>query len=51
MLKEDLTCTAAELIFGTTLRLPGEYFVSHDDKKLNSTKKKSRNNFTSGTKY
>ena len=27
-LKEDLHCTAAELVYGTTLQLPGEYF--HD---------------------
>ena len=25
-LKEDLHCTIAELVYGTTLRLPGEYF-------------------------
>ena len=25
-LKEDLHCTTAELVYGTTLRLPGEYF-------------------------
>ena len=25
-LKEDLHCTAAELVYGTTLRIPGEYF-------------------------
>ena len=25
-LKEDLHCTAAELVYGTTLRLPGEFF-------------------------
>ena len=25
-LKEDLQCTAAELVYGTTLRLPGEFF-------------------------
>ena len=27
-LKEDLHCTAAELVYGTTLRLPGEFFSS-----------------------
>ena len=27
-LKEDLHCTAAELVYGTTLRLPGEFFNS-----------------------
>lgn len=26
-LKEDIGCTAAELVFGTTLRLPGSYFT------------------------
>ena len=25
-LKEDLNCTAAELVYDTTLRLPGKYF-------------------------
>ena len=25
-LKADIGCTAAELVFGTTLRLPGSYF-------------------------
>ena len=25
-LKEDLHCTTAELVYGTTLRLPGEFF-------------------------
>ena len=28
MLKEDLQCSAAELVYGTTLRLPGEFFDS-----------------------
>ena len=27
-LKEDLRCTTAEMVYGTTLRLPGELFVS-----------------------
>ena len=27
-IKEDLSCTAAELLYGTTLRLPGEFFSS-----------------------
>ena len=27
-LKDDLQCTAAELVYGTTLRLPGEFFNS-----------------------
>ena len=29
-LKEDLKCTAAELVYGTSLRLPGEFFVPQD---------------------
>ncbi len=29
--KEDLHCTAAELVYGTTLRLPGEFFTSSHD--------------------
>ena len=29
-LKEDLHCTVAELVYGTTLRLPGEFFNSTD---------------------
>ncbi len=29
-LKEDLKCTAAKLVYGTSLRLPGEFFVSHN---------------------
>ncbi len=28
-LKEDISCTAAELVYGTSLRLPGEYVVPH----------------------
>ena len=27
-LKEDIHCSAAELVYGTTLRLPGEFFNS-----------------------
>ena len=27
--KEDLHCTAAELVYGTTLRLPAEFFASN----------------------
>ena len=27
-IKQDLKCTAAELVYGTTLRLPGEFFTS-----------------------
>ena len=33
-LKEDLKCTAAELVYGTTLCLPGEFF---DDSKAEAT--------------
>ena len=29
--KEDLNCTAAELVYGTTLRLPGEFFTAVPD--------------------
>ena len=29
-LKEDLKCTAAELVYGASLRLPGEFFVPHN---------------------
>ena len=28
--KQDLNCSAAEMVFGEALRLPGEYFVSAD---------------------
>ena len=27
-IKQDLKCTAAELVYGTALRLPGEFFTS-----------------------
>ena len=30
-LKEDIACTAAELVYGTSLRLPGEFFTASDD--------------------
>ena len=33
-LKQDLQCTAAELVYGTTLRLPGEYFHQHTNATL-----------------
>ena len=29
-IKDDLHCTTAELVYGTGLRLPGEFFTSHD---------------------
>lgn len=29
-LKEDIDTSAAELVYGTTLRLPGEYFSAED---------------------
>ncbi|GFT54947.1 integrase catalytic domain-containing protein [Trichonephila clavipes] len=40
-LKEDILCTPAELVFGTTIRLPGEMFDSSkpDDDVLNSVSK------------
>ena len=28
--KEDLLCTTAELVYDTSLHLPGEFFTSHD---------------------
>ena len=28
--KNDLHCSVAEMVFGETLRLPGEFFVSSD---------------------
>ena len=31
-LKEDIHCTTAELVYGTTLRLPGEYFNDNPTK-------------------
>ena len=34
-LKEDLHCTAAELVYGTTLRLPAELFASNTNDHLN----------------
>ncbi len=30
ILKEDIGCTAAELVYGTTLRLPGGFFSPQD---------------------
>ena len=30
-LKEDIGCTTAELVYGTRLRLPGEFFAPHTD--------------------
>ena len=33
-LKEDLHCTAAELVYGVTLRLPAEFFDSSGSKDL-----------------
>ena len=30
-LKEDLGCTAVELVYGTSLRFPGEFVVSSSD--------------------
>ena len=28
--KQDMNCSAAEMVFGESLRLPGEFFVSAD---------------------
>ena len=30
-IKEDIHCTTAELVYGTTLRLPADFFISSDD--------------------
>ncbi|GFU43358.1 RT_RNaseH domain-containing protein [Trichonephila clavipes] len=40
-LKEDILCTPAELVFGTTIRLPGEIFDSSkpDDDVVNFVSK------------
>ncbi|GFW81623.1 transposon Tf2-8 polyprotein [Trichonephila clavipes] len=50
-LKEDILCTPAELVFGTTIRLPGEIFDSSkpDDDVVNfvsKLKSHMRNHFT-----
>ncbi|GFX34066.1 integrase catalytic domain-containing protein [Trichonephila clavipes] len=42
-LKEDILCTPAELVFGTTIRLPGEickpaFFLNTEDLQLPQTK-------------
>lgn len=34
--KEDLQCTAAELVYGTSLRLPGEFFTDNTAKNLST---------------
>ena len=34
-LKEDLHCTAAELVYGTTLSLSAEFFISNSKDNLN----------------
>ena len=33
-LKQDLNCSTAELVYGTTLRVPGEFFTPARDKEL-----------------
>ena len=33
-LKEDLSATAAEMVYGTTLRLPGEFFQPLDSQSV-----------------
>ena len=30
-MKDDLQCTTAELVYGTTLHLPGDFFISTDN--------------------
>ena len=37
-LKQDLKCSTAELVYGTTLRLPGEFFHSTTGPQLDPTK-------------
>ena len=34
-LKTDLGCSVAELVYGTTLRIPGEFFVSEQTTQTN----------------
>ena len=36
-LKTDLGCSVAELVYGTTLRIPGEFFVSEQTTQTNPT--------------
>ena len=33
-IKQDLNCTSAELVYGTTLRLPSEFFQCSDQQQL-----------------
>lgn len=40
--KDDLQCTAAELVYGTSLRLPGEFFTPSSDDNLDPTTYVSR---------
>ena len=30
MVREDLNCTTAELVYGTSLHLPGEFFIQQE---------------------
>ena len=36
-MKDDLHCTAAELVYGTSLRLPGEFFTPGGDEAVDPT--------------
>jgi len=36
-IKQDLKCTSVELVYGTTLRLPGEFFYAHTTYTTNPT--------------
>ena len=35
--KQDINCTSAELVYGTTLRLPGEFFQCSDQQKMDGS--------------
>ena len=36
-LKDDLKCTAAELVYGTSLRLPGQFFTPCKDRGIDQS--------------
>ena len=42
-LKEDLSCTSAEMVYGTTLRLPGDFFSSQTEEDLSTVVSRLRN--------
>ena len=46
-LKEDLHCTTAELVYGTTLRLPDEYF----DDRISETNTSDISNYVTNLKF